>query len=857
VRAGRTAALAALALAAACSSGARTLGAKFSQPTALATFQGLTRARPEAVHAYLAVASARGDEVRFVDLQDDRVVVGPGVIFPLSVPTDPRPMRLAAASLGDGSAGAPSPDLLAVAGAGSLDVGASSLRPALRLQIVVTWDVHNRVDPALTVDLPAEDPSLADADLLSLAAMTIARPVTPGVPSPPGRARLLAGLSGGRLAVAEFERDSDPAATPGSLKRRGPLVVRDLGFDAVHLAVSPDGWRVFAATPDPLLDAAGQPVRGVAQIDVSGADPLAWPVTGLDARAPTRLVAAGILSERTPDDADLFGRRVPDPSVPGGIGLAPDPRLEVLAVLDESSCGSQAAIDCGIATLVPDDASRGGGIAADPAGQLPYRAPIRIGAMPLALVVVPPRAGGDVPVVSGQVETVMTIAPPTGRNDATAVGAVAAADGRIHLVDVGRWAEGNAVSSMRGAQRAAVASLDALGSSDTNKQVVGLWNDRLVESGQPETAIAFEDLPSLQKLVGTTPGFAQDDAWSVVWEGLIPGLVLRPGTVGLANGTPFVALQRPLAATTWITGGNIADPALGVRIGDIAFVAIPDTALCPPPEGFAVGGFEARVTGFLAPDPTWYPAGALAVDRLSDPDHTACLRDVADAAAPTRDAELSIRGQGLVLSGQSFGYAGRPTLSVDPGAAATETFVVEWQDEGALAAAAAAGDRSAGELLPIVRKARRRYYPTDRVCPPPPDKPDLQDLSCPDYPVGYDPVTGVVTVPRTTPPEKVFLGLHLLKFRAGPHCRLSGGTGCDPLPLLRDTSLSFGTQSGRAPWIRQALGGGSFPFAVTWYDKSLFPSTSSRGTQILAAFFDDQIIDFSPASSPADTAVVR
>jgi hypothetical protein len=498
------------------------------------------------------------------------------------------------------------------------------------------------------------------------------RPALPGGPSPPGMARLLAGLSGGRLAVAEFERDPDPAATPGSLKRRGPLVVRDLGFDAVHLAVSPDGGRVFAATPDPLLDAGGQPVRGVAQIDASGADPLAWPVVGLDARAPTRLVAAGILSERTADDADLFGRWVADPGVPSGRRLEPDPRLEVLAVLDESACGPGEDIDCGIATLVPDDASRGGGIAADPAGQLPYRAPIRLGgdAMPLDLTVAPPRAAGDPPVNARQVVKVMSIAPPTGRRDATAVGAVAAGDGRVHLVDVGRWAEGNAISPMRGAARAGVASLDVLAASDTKKLAIGLWNERLIESGQPATVIEFTDMPALQKLATTTPGFATDEAWSVVWEGLIPGLVLRPGTVGLANGTPFVALQRP-AAGTWITAGNIANPALGVRVGDIAFVAIPDAVLCPPQAGFAVGGFEARVTGFLAPDPTWYPAGALAVDRLSDPDHTACIRDVVDAAAPTRDAELSIRGQGLVLSGQRFGYAGRPILSVDPGAAAT------------------------------------------------------------------------------------------------------------------------------------------------------------------------------------------
>jgi hypothetical protein len=154
-----------------------------------------------------------------------------------------------------------------------------------------------------------------------------------------------------------------------------------------------------------------------------------------------------------------------------------------------------------------------------------------------------------------------------------------------------------------------------------------------------------------------------------------------------------------------------------------------------------------------------------------------------------------------------------------------------------------------------VRKARRRFYPTDGVCPaPPPAGSGLQDLSCPDYPTGYDPVTGVVTV-SGQPPQP--LGLHLLKFRAGPHCRLSGGAGCDPLPLLRETALGFGTQSGRAAWTRQSLVGGSFPFSVTWFDKSLFPSTATRGTQILAAFLDDQIIDFSPSSSVTDTAVVR
>ena len=43
------------------------------------------------------LAGARGDELRFIDTADDQVIVGPGLVYPLSIPTETEPILLASA----------------------------------------------------------------------------------------------------------------------------------------------------------------------------------------------------------------------------------------------------------------------------------------------------------------------------------------------------------------------------------------------------------------------------------------------------------------------------------------------------------------------------------------------------------------------------------------------------------------------------------------------------------------------------------------------------------------------------------------------------------------------------------------
>jgi hypothetical protein len=189
---------------AACSSGPPSVGARLAEPRAVVAFTGITSKQPGVVAPYLAIASSRNDEVQFIDPADNQPVLGPAVVFPLSVPTEARPLHLAAAALGDRAAGGA--DLLAVASNGSLDV-----------QVVETWSPSSRVVPAASVDLA---PFVTEGEILGLAAMT-APGAGPGSP----RARLLVAVSGGRLVVVDFTRD---AATGGVVPQTGTVAVKPL-----------------------------------------------------------------------------------------------------------------------------------------------------------------------------------------------------------------------------------------------------------------------------------------------------------------------------------------------------------------------------------------------------------------------------------------------------------------------------------------------------------------------------------------------------------------------------------------------------------------------------------------------------
>ena len=277
--------LAALAAgSAACGSSTTTSTIGLSEPSAVAVFRGYTTKNVE-LRPYVAIASAGKDELVLVDALDDKAVLAPVVIRPLAVPVpEPRPAMLVSGSLADGD----KPDLLVAISAGSTV-----------LQVVQTWtsagapDVRVRAEAAFARDLADLAPG---AELRVVISAPVPVLGASGWAPDPGRVRVVAALTGGRLAVVEYTRDPGPDAAIVA----GTPVVQQLGFDVLSLAVNPADPRfVYAATVDPIPTTAG-PVMGAAELDATGA-PGAWTWRGLDARGPTTLVAASRLAERKVD----------------------------------------------------------------------------------------------------------------------------------------------------------------------------------------------------------------------------------------------------------------------------------------------------------------------------------------------------------------------------------------------------------------------------------------------------------------------------------------------------------------------------------------------------------------------------
>ena len=919
-------------LLAACSSSTPQLGGAVRRPAAVAFFEGVTTKLPGQVHRYMAVAAFGGDELRIVDPADDKVVVGPGLVFPLSVPTAPGPVFLAAADLEDTDAGGgPLPGLLVVAGQQAPAASSSPLQPSLRLEVVATWQELTTVAPALAVDLVQElapaDPSIGDAQLLSLAALPL--------PGQPGRACVVAGLSGGRLAVVTFERD--PTSPAHALRRVPGLPARlvpartvtaaspapGIPFDPLDLALEPPPpvgalgttRRLFAATGEVLGDRGGAAVHGVAEITAGFApdgSPAGWSIRGLDALAPTRLVAAQYVADREPtfQDADKLDTAL---------------HLEVFAVLDEAACGPHFAIGCGVATLVPDDPSRNG-IAADPTGELPYRAPIYVPGYPLAMTAAPPpwRNGAGDPSVDSKNPPdpatgfrVMTMGTVTGNRDASAVVAVASASGVVTLLDPGRYSAANDVSQLRSSSRAGVlpraeggvttilgpaTPLDGTANTTQNEPVLVLWNDRQLAhpdpvSGLPTTHLKTVDYTSLtvpvpltgiEANITSTPGYAQDDTWSIRWQGTLPGLNLRQGVVGRdPDGTAWVAAQArgfdAGGSPAWISTLDITDPELGVRsrdggpttVGDTVLIDVIDTTACPEhydatTGSTVLGQLKATVVDFLPPSPA-HPGGALKIDRVADPapgaDCPGAIVPLPPAGAvATTNAYLTLRTSDALVTGKGFGYAGRARISgtivdvnpspidnpPDTATIVADTYALRWEPEAPLEAIAAdttqpvAARRDAAERLAIARKARRNNYPSDNPCGA---GIIVSEPVCADWPTGWNPILPAAD-------DRV-----VLKFRLAVFCRpnklavpCTDASGA-VLPMTQDTGFVFSTQRGVKESSRRAPSGGSFPRAVGWNDQSVYDPTLT--TRFVACFTDDQVVAFPPSSLTGSNAVNR
>ncbi len=839
-----------LLVGAACSSGVKALSARFQGPAALAPFAGYTTKRPGELHRYLAVASARGDEIRILDPEDGVTVTSPGLVFPLSVPT-PAPVRLASASLGDGG-----PDLLAVVGEDSSTVG-----------VVTTWDLLSRVaavgppdSMALSVDLSA-DPEIGDgAAILSLAAMTTPASAGGGAPG----ARVLIGLSDRRLAVIEYARDpADGGLVRLPVTPAASLPKQALGVRPLDIAVEPGGSRLFVATDEGLVDQSGAPVQGVAQVDASQAAGAAWPVVGLDARGPTRLVAAGVFAERTRASSRAY---------------AP-PVLHVIAALDESSCGPDRTSDCGLAMMEPDQGT--GGVPADPAGELPTRAPIPIvfagadgkplgtSTPPLALAMVMPRRPpapdlpGDVPIGAlfdgdppdRNVSPLLSIyrRPEVSNVDrtaqTTALLAVIAADGWVHLVDPSRWGVVNDADALRGTRYARVTIV--IGEPATEHAAIaafGVYRDVSGKLGLVTPFTGGEDPTAtnprtvqMADEVLVTPGYALDDFWLVEWNGLLPGISGRQAVLQVDAGRFTVAVQgRQDASHDWVATARIWDGSLGVRRGDLAVVSCLDASE-------TTQTFEARVTDFVLPDdlqtpppasPT-YPGGALVLDG----DGAGVCQEAPGSPATVA---LGLRAQGLLLRGTAFGYAGRPELD--------QPFELRWQDEGPLLLAAQGdprvdpdGVRQAQETLAIVRKARRKFYPHDGPC----GATDTATACAITFPAGVDPAGY----------DPIAAG-PVLRFRIGVACPAAEADCAAHLDAHRleaaklgsELGLDIGTSGGLVPSVRRATLVQAMPTAVATVDRSQYASTRSYGTEVYASFLDNEVIYFSPAATTVSSS---
>jgi hypothetical protein len=809
--------LAALALgSAACtnSSGTGVL-AGFRGPEAVVAYTGKRPFGTGALVPLVAVAASRGDELRLINPETDLPVAAPNVAFPLAVPTLPRPVHLAATSLGDGGA-----DALVVASGGSV------------VQLVATW--LDGTDPkapdvgvVATWDL---EPFVGrGSQVLSLAAA----PVPGGPPSgdPPvapalaGRAWVLVGLSGGvdgqggKLAVLELAR-----GTGGAVELAGPPEVKVLGFEPVALAPSPDRFHLYVATRDPIPDATGRQVLGVAEIDAGGGLTAAWPARGLDGRGPTAAVAAAILGERGVAGSD-FG----------------PPVLRVYAVLDPSGCGPTQPINCGIATFDPPR----GGLVVDPStpGSVPpqaYRSPIYVPALPLAISVAMPPATGPqqcvAPLPSGEPgrcpsgfnddgtrQQLMVLAPTSGQMWTTASMVVTAGDGNSYVLDLGRFYPTNDEFEFQSETQTNTSVSGANSIGPPSGPFLGLWFP-IGTGPAPEPDADLLTLPKdLPKAFQVWPGYTPGENWALSWQGILPGLGQVAATIGrLPDGDLYLAVQAPLG-NEWIVGAVVGAPELAIHPsdawpeGDLALFRPASDATggevdpCPVPvanPGDPSIPHEGVIRSILPPDPVLFPGGAL---RLSTPPggDLACL-STALAATPGRVFHwfASVRASGLLLVGNNLGYAGRPKIG--------ERYALAWADEDALS----------GEALILARKARRIFYPWCFAA------------GC------FRVIPGMDDLLETGP---------VVAFRPGVYCLDSGA--CTSLPV-RDAMITFSTQSGMLPMGRRPLGVAAGTGAIS-LDKSQWSSLAYLGRVYYVTYVGDTLLMLPPGQAFNQSKTIR
>ncbi len=833
----------AMAVAAGCSSGPPAVGARFAGPAAMVPFSGVTSKRA-GVSPYFAVASARGDELRLIDQYDLIVVVGPGLVFPLAVPTAEHPVLLASAALGDGGA-----DVLC-----AVSTGFKSL------QVVDTWSGAGRI----AYQVPLEGVLAPDGQVVAMVGIP-ARAAAGPLAAVPARivlavndTDLAAGLLGpstGKLVVVELDRASDGSGGVTARAVDPAANVKALGFRAADLALEPpglpaaDGTRVpgthlYIASKDPILATGGAAALGVGSVDVSASQPSLWTVAALDARAPTLAVAAGWVDERLVEAGNFCSPH----------RFQGAPRLQIVAALDPAGCGPTEGIACGLATLDPAT----GALAADPAARVvlppdpvpgdaievpvqPFRQPMPIPGVPSHVTILAAPATGsppqrlltetdgsvpstDCPTVGTGVYPLFRIYPGSGPRYTSALAVVTSTDGRSYWYDLARWAPASDVQTVvNGSTRVQVTAASASGSSR-----LGVWSD---QAAGPNVVSDTTDTTTFLASIQVWPGFTDSDAWSVVFQGALPQLALRPATLATAGGAIYAAAQRdagnafPLTdARRWAVPVRVADPALGVRPGDTVELLDGSGAIaCATSVAAVLSPAEASLASSLA-----MPGGALQLAAGPGDVPAGCAAALA-GGTPNQSLRFTVRAPGFVLSSSKLGYLGRPELSDSPDPA-DKRFAVAWADEAVLSQDTS---RAGQEALALARKARRLFYPVQGPCPPVNPAFDQTSSRVGCY-YGY---------PRLADPLQPG---PIIRFRLG----LLAGS---PAPVRGD-AIVFTTQRGFVHTWRAPIVGGAVPAEVLPFDWGAVNRADHGDDPIryLVPYLDDQVVGYGPGGNVRD-----
>jgi len=909
----------AAALLAACKNTSSKPGPRFLGPAGLAMFQGVTVRSPALVHPYLAVADLRGDELRLIDPVDGEAVLAPGKVLALSVPTEARPALIAAGPLGDldgqGKAVA-KPDLLVAAGTGtSLCQAATNLDGVPRLsgciQVVQTWaEADGTLQTAVVNDLAialAEVPGAEDAIVRSLTVLAVTDAAGAVVP---GKARVAAGLDGGRLLLADYARTTATGAGDAIVIDGAPVVL-DLGFEPLSISAAPGGARLYVATTD-LLPAAA-PVFGVAEVDLRGPLSAALRWRALDAGGPTTVVLAAQV-RRFSAFRDATGTSTWDPNRDAYGAEA----LRVYAAREEGSCGRSKPVGCGLVVLDPvaGGADGTGGRALDPApphstaGR--YQAEIPIPGRVVALAAVtPPTVGGlcddgsqapcQASANAGSSMPYQSLYLASGARWASTLAAAVSTTGSVFLLDLGHDGLANTRDWLSTTLTTSATQVTTVTFVDLPGTTPGLaaWNT--IGGGAPALT---RDKTVAKPLVRATPGFTHTDTWTVSWQGGLPGLSGLDGQakVDATGAVEWIAIQRPTGRTDQpFTGiGRLYDarfaiqPAVeGVRLGDIVRVtpvrepgdALPpdvtaqtvaiaeETQYCP------IGTFELEVTELLPPTSD-YPGGALKVRERWAQAATTFGTDAAGVARPAtpkatcmskagafqkvprpafalKPVSVTVLAGELLLSGLDFGYAGRPV----PRAVAGTPYLLQHDvalDEGSCprleadplpATACDQACQAACEALLLSRKSRRFAYVYSQCA--------AADTECKARWSGPTTVNGL-TFPN---PGGPVLGLELAWTTDGITPVAPDLTAQANWPV-RGTLLTVLTTSGLVVQAMQPITSGTptgtlLPNGVATWSRPDFTRATTDHGQVFASYPANQVITFQTTSAASEVGLFR